>query len=433
MSTFALATLGCKVNSFESESYSQSLTDLGFEEVDFKQKADVYVINTCCVTNTAASKSRQRINQAQRLNPEALICVVGCYVQTHGSDLKADHGIDLLIGTGSKERLPELIRSALDGKTTDIPNISGEPLFEELNVVKFQHQTRAFLKIQDGCDQFCAYCIIPFARGRERSLMTRKVIEQARILSENHPEIVLAGIHTGRYGKEIGTDLTNLIEEMLASVPLLHRIRISSIEINEVSDALIALIKRESRIARHLHIPIQSGCDATLKRMKRPYTVDEFLRRIATIRREIPDISISTDLIVGFPQEVEAEFLTTLKTMEVAAFSFMHVFPYSKREGTAAASLEGQISPQCKKQRVQAAQLCSKDLNLKYRASFIGKQLSVIVEETDTHGGFGHSSEYIPVLLPKAQGIPPKSLVEVIVVDLQGNNLIGEINHDYAG
>ncbi|MGB7594097.1 MAG: tRNA (N(6)-L-threonylcarbamoyladenosine(37)-C(2))-methylthiotransferase MtaB [Erysipelotrichaceae bacterium] len=426
MNTFAIATLGCKVNAFESESYLESLTGLGYAEVDFRQPADVYIINTCCVTNTAASKSRQRISQAQRTNPQALICVVGCYVQTHAEELKAQLGIDILVGAGGKAELAKRIDDAIKQNTASTnQEIKDIDSFEELKVSKFTHQTRAFLKIQDGCDQFCAYCIIPFARGRERSQTPQSVIEQAVTLSASHPEIVLAGIHTGRYGKEHGIDLTRLIRAILTEAPQLKRIRISSIEVTEITDGFIAMMRAEPRIARHLHIPIQAGCDATLQRMKRPYTVQEYLDRIAAIRQEIPDISISTDLIVGFPQEDEDEFLMTLETMKKARFAFMHVFPYSKRADTAAADMPGQNDPQCKKQRVQAAQLTSSLLHEQFMRGFIGKKLSIIIEETDEDGAFGHSSEYIPVRIKK-NTLKPKESIEVRAVALSDGCLIGE-------
>jgi threonylcarbamoyladenosine tRNA methylthiotransferase MtaB len=426
MTTFAIATLGCKVNAFESESYLESLTELGYAEVDFRQRADVYIINTCCVTNTAASKSRQRISQAKRHNPAALICVVGCYVQTHAEELKDQLGIDIMVGAGGKADLARTIDDALQQNLPKSNQAIAEvSVFEELKVTKFQHQTRAFLKVQDGCDQFCAYCIIPFARGRERSQTPENVIGQAVALSASHPEIVLAGIHTGRYGKEHGTDLTHLIKDILSSAPSLRRIRISSIEVTEISDRFINMMKNEPRIARHLHIPIQSGCDATLNRMKRPYTVQEYLDRIAAIRREIPDISISSDLIVGFPQEDENEFLTTLNTMKQARFSFIHVFPYSRRSGTVAADMPGQIDPQCKKQRVQAAQHTSSMLNKEYMLSFIGKKLAVLIEETDETSAFGHSSEYLPVRI-QSKNLKAKDLIEVCAVGFIDGNLIGE-------
>ncbi len=427
MTTFAIATLGCKVNSFESESYLESLAELGYTEVDFKQKADVYIINTCCVTNTAASKSRQRISQAKRSNPDALICVVGCYVQTNAEELKTKMDIDILVGANGKHQLPQRIRDAIERYPSTPSDLSSDVFaFEDLKVKKYVHQTRAFLKVQDGCDQYCAYCIIPTARGRERSQAPEFVLQQALMLSQSHPEIVLAGIHTGRYGKEYGYDLTQLIRAILDKAPKLQRIRISSIEVTEITDTLIEMMKHEPRIARHLHIPIQSGCDTTLRSMKRPYTVEAFLQRIAYIRREIPDISISSDLIAGFPQENDDDFLMTLNTMKQAAFSFLHVFPYSKRESTAAASMQGQNSPQCKKQRVQAAQLLSNQLNKNYLQSFIQKTLTVIIEETNETGYFGHSSEYIPVIIKKTVAHQPKESIEVIAVEQSNGNLIGE-------
>ncbi|TFG82064.1 MAG: tRNA (N(6)-L-threonylcarbamoyladenosine(37)-C(2))-methylthiotransferase MtaB, partial [Erysipelotrichales bacterium] len=241
MTTFAIATLGCKVNAFESESYLESLVERGYFEVDFRERADVYVINTCCVTNTATAKSRRRINQALRSNPSALICVVGCYVQTHGDDLKKQTGIDILVGASGKSGLAQTIDDAMQQRSLPyVHDIKDITTFEKLKVTRFQHHTRAYLKVQDGCDQFCAYCIIPYARGRERSLALHDVVDQARLLSESHPEIVLAGIHTGRYGKEHGTDLTQLVEDILHHAPALKRIRISSIEVTEITDAFIA-------------------------------------------------------------------------------------------------------------------------------------------------------------------------------------------------
>lgn len=427
MTTFAITTLGCKVNTYETESYRESLEALGYAEVDFRQKADVYVINTCCVTNTAASKSRQRISQAKRHNPNALLCVVGCYVQTHAEELKSQLAIDILLGFSGKTRLAQMIQNALLKKPLVLLDVeSNSFVFEELNVHKFQHQTRAYLKIQDGCDQFCAYCIIPYARGRERSLNPTNVVKQAQLLSESHPEIVLVGIHTGRFGKEYGVDLTQMIEEILDNTPKLKRIRISSIEVTEITDAFIALMKREPRIARHLHIPIQSGCDATLLRMQRPYSIKDYLDKIAAIRKEIPDISISSDLIVGFPQEDEDEFLTTMQTMRTAEFSFMHVFPYSRRANTGAEKMDGHISPQCKKQRVQTAKNASHALHQKFLKRLIGKSLQVIVEEISEAGLFGHSSEYIPVMIPYIKQHQPKDWIEVIAVAIKEGNLIGE-------
>lgn len=415
MMTFAITTLGCKVNAFESESYVQSLTMNHFQQVDFKESADIYLINTCSVTNNATAKSRQKIAQAQRSNPEALIVVVGCYVQTHHEELKQQLGIDVLIGAAGKSQLIELIDRALKNREKQFETeLTEVGKFENLTVDNFNHQTRAFLKIQDGCNQYCSYCIIPYARGRERSRSIEQVIQSADMLSRKHLEIVLAGIHTGRYGKEEGHDLTELLSRLSNEVPTLKRIRISSIEITEVTDELIELIASDKKIAKHLHIPLQSGCDATLARMNRPYTVEEYLERLRDIRRQVPDISISTDLIVGFPNESDEEFETTLTTLQQAEFSFIHVFPYSKREYTVAATFEDHVSPLIKKQRVRKVSQLSLELYEKYMNRFIGKEISVIIEKQTAEGYFGHSSEYMPVFIESEAVLHTRTMVNGI-------------------
>ena len=415
MTTFAITTLGCKVNAFESESYVQSLTMNHFQQVDFKESADIYLINTCSVTNNATAKSRQKIAQAQRSNPEALIVVVGCYVQTHHEELKQQLGIDVLIGAAGKSQLIELIDRALKNREKQFETeLTEVGKFENLTVENFNHQTRAFLKIQDGCNQYCSYCIIPYARGRERSRSIEQVIQSADMLSRKHLEIVLAGIHTGRYGKEEGHDLTELLRRLSNEVPTLKRIRISSIEITEVTDELIELIASDKKIAIHLHIPLQSGCDATLARMNRPYTVEEYLERLRDIRRQVPDISISTDLIVGFPNESDEEFETTLTTLQQAEFSFIHVFPYSKREYTVAATFEDHVSPLIKKQRVRKVSQLSLELYEKYMNRFIGKEISVIIEKQTAEGYFGHSSEYMPVFIESEAVLHTRTMVNGI-------------------
>lgn len=415
MTTFAITTLGCKVNAFESESYVQSLTMNHFQQVDFKESSDIYLINTCSVTNNATAKSRQKIAQAQRSNPEALIVVVGCYVQTHHEELKQQLGIDVLIGAAGKSQLIELIDRALKNREKQFETeLTEVGKFENLTVDNFNHQTRAFLKIQDGCNQYCSYCIIPYARGRERSRSIEQVIQSADMLSRKHLEIVLAGIHTGRYGKEEGHDLTELLRRLSNEVPTLERIRISSIEITEVTDGLIELIASDKKIAKHLHIPLQSGCNATLARMNRPYTVEEYLERLRDIRRRVPDISISTDLIVGFPNESDEEFETTLTTLQQAEFSFIHVFPYSKREYTVAATFEDHVSPLIKKQRVRKVSQLSLELYEKYMNRFIGKEISVIIEKQTAEGYFGHSSEYMPVFIESEAVLHTRTMVNGI-------------------
>ena len=400
MTTFAIATLGCKVNTYESQGYESALVDKGYEQVSFKEKADVYIINTCAVTNTAGSKSRQKIHAAIALNPEALIAVVGCYAQTASEQLEQDANIDILLGSDGKSRLADMIEEGLRKKRPQklIHDVRKVNVFEALPIHRFEHQTRAFLKIQDGCNQFCSYCIIPFARGAERSLPEDEVLAIARSLSESgHREIVLSGIHTGRYGNGINSSLCQLMKRMVKEIPKLQRIRISSIEMNEITDELLEFIKGEEKIARHPHIPVQSANTTVLKNMNRPYTIAWFMERVDYIRSLIPDISISSDVITGFPQESEEQFQDTLDNIARMRLSFLHVFPYSRRDHTAAAQMSGHLENKIKKERASRLANLSKQLYTAYKQNFIGKEVSVIFEKEKDGKLIGHSSEYLEV------------------------------------
>ena len=400
MTTFAIATLGCKVNTYESQGYESALLEKGYEQVSFKEKADVYIINTCAVTNTAGSKSRQKIHAAIALNPEALIAVVGCYAQTASEQLEQDANIDILLGSDGKSRLADMIEEGLRKKRPQklIHDVRKVNVFEALPIHRFEHQTRAFLKIQDGCNQFCSYCIIPFARGAERSLPEDEVLAIARSLSESgHREIVLSGIHTGRYGNGINSSLCQLMKRMVKEIPKLQRIRISSIEMNEITDELLEFIKGEEKIARHLHIPVQSANTTVLKNMNRPYTIAWFKERVDYIRSLIPDISISSDVITGFPQESEEQFQDTLDNIARMCLSFLHVFPYSRRDHTAAAQMSGHLENKIKKERASRLANLSKQLYTAYKQNFIGKEVSVIFEKEKDGKLIGHSSEYLEV------------------------------------
>lgn len=400
MTTFAIATLGCKVNTYESQGYESALLEKGYEQVSFKEKADVYIINTCAVTNTAGSKSRQKIHAAIALNPEALIAVVGCYAQTASEQLEQDANIDILLGSDGKSRLADMIEEGLRKKRPQklIHDVRKVNVFEALPIHRFEHQTRAFLKIQDGCNQFCSYCIIPFARGAERSLPEDEVLAIARSLSESgHREIVLSGIHTGRYGNGINSSLCQLMKRMVKEIPKLQRIRISSIEMNEITDELLEFIKGEEKIARHLHIPVQSANTTVLKNMNRPYTIAWFMERVDYIRSLIPDISISSDVITGFPQESEEQFQDTLDNIARMRLSFLHVFPYSRRDHTAAAQMSGHLENKIKKERASRLANLSKQLYTAYKQNFIGKEVSVIFEKEKGGKLIGHSSEYLEV------------------------------------
>ena len=387
--------LGCKVNAYETESTAQMLEAEGFERTESAQDADVTVIFTCAVTNTAAAKSRKQIHRARRSRPDSVIAVAGCYAQI---DPEALQEADILIGTAHKPLLPQYIKQFLRDRIpirdiTDLSGITFEPMYAE----RFEERTRAFLKIQDGCDQFCTYCVIPYARGRERSMEPDAVIREIRQLSASHREIVLAGIHTGRYGEEHGITLTGLLKRILDEVPELRRIRISSIEVTELTDEFLELLAEQPRIARHLHIPVQSGCDTVLARMGRPYTTKQYYDRLCRIRELVPDISLSTDLMVGFPGETDEEFSSTLAFIRQCRFSFLHVFPYSLRKGTAAERLPDQCAPEIKKERAAICLALSEQLYEAYIRSLTGHEVQVLME-TETRG---YSSEYAEAVLDK--------------------------------
>lgn len=410
MKTYAMCTLGCKVNIYEAEAVSNKLRQKGLVEVSFKEKADVYVIFTCAVTNTAESKSRKMINQALRRNEDALICVVGCLVQIQKENLQHSEKINLLVGSSGKEKIADLIEELIDSNEyiRDFTDVREKAEFEGLFTNTFDHHTRAYLKVQDGCNQFCTYCIIPYARGVERSLDLDEAVNQAKELSKNHKEIVLTGIHTGRYGKEHSVTLVELIKKIIEECDEIERLRISSIEISEITDELLDLMKDNEVIARHLHIPLQSGNDETLKRMNRPYSTGYYRKRVNEIRNRIPNISISTDLIVGFQGESEVEFENTMKFLIEMNFSFIHCFPYSKKSNTKAELIDGSVDEATKKSRVaKVLELSEKSLEV-YSQTFIDKEVAVLVERVDDKYSYGYTSEYIMV---KIDGVYEKNTI----------------------
>ncbi|TXT17357.1 MAG: mtaB [Erysipelotrichaceae bacterium] len=395
MKTFSIVTLGCKVNAYESEYYSEVLTQKGYQEVKHFEDSDLIIVNTCTVTNQASFKSRQKIHQAKKMNPSAKLVVVGCYVQSNHDELKEKYNIDLLIGSKNKDQFGNLI----DNMDQPSPFETNMPRnFESIPITSFRNKTRAFVKVQDGCNQFCSYCIIPYTRGRERSLPHEEVIKMIKHLEKEHLEIVLAGIHTGKYGSDIQSNLSDLIQHILDETHI-QRIRLSSIDINEVDDRLIQLIKNDHRMARHLHISLQSGDDEVLKLMNRPYTSEVFRNRIEHIRKEIPDISISTDVIVGFSNETQDRFDQTVQFIKSIGFSFLHVFPFSVRKMTKAEHYPQVASDQEKKQRVHILTDLSKQLQKDRFNSLIGTKVSVLTESSDEKGIHGYSSAYDSVCI----------------------------------
>ena len=396
MKTFALVTLGCKVNSYESQWYREQLLQYNMTEVSYKEMADVYIINTCAVTNVASAKSRQKINACRKLNPNAIICAVGCYVQTSQQHDVWDD-IDLVIATSGKKQLPQLVLEALEKREHKVIYEETREFAMDSMPLKSYQQTRAYLKIQDGCNQFCSYCIIPYARGKERCLPVEEVLENAKsLVNDGHKELVLTGIHTGRYNYD-GYTLTDLMKLLMKEVSGLQRLRISSIEITEVPDEMIEFMQQEPRVARHLHIPVQASTNEILEKMNRPYTVEEFITRLDHIRSLLPDVSISTDIIVGFPYETDEIFEKGLENLSMMQFSFLHVFPFSSKEGTVAHTMKEKVSGVVQKNRVKYLTNLSVKLYNTYKQKLIGTTKEVYFETYQKGVLMGHTSEYVPV------------------------------------
>lgn len=393
---FRVETLGCKVNEYESRYYEKIMQEAGYEKAG-AAPADICIVNSCTVTNTAASKSRQKLAHLKKSNPDALMVLVGCYAQALNEEQRKNLQVDVVIGASHKKDLVSLIEKALQehSRIEAVDSVAAYDTFEQMPIDLFESRIRAFLKVEDGCNQFCSYCAIPLVRGRERSLSAKSVIEQARELeARGHKEIVLTGIHTGRYASE-GRALSDLLKELLENTGPDMKYRISSIEITEVDDALIDLMANNPRILPHLHIPIQSGSNATLKRMHRPYSVEEFKERTACIRSRIPNVSISSDVIAGFVQESEEEFQETLTNLEEIGFSFLHVFPYSKRDDTAAAAMKGHLNGTIIKERAAALLDLSARLRQKDMERF--DKLEVLIEQKTSKGYTGYSAQYHPI------------------------------------
>lgn len=391
---FSIVNLGCKVNAFEAEAVSEELIENGWQRVEMEDDPDATIIFTCAVTNTAAAKSRKVLHRAKRIKEGEITVLVGCYVQVNDGLLEE---ADILVGTANKKKVPQYLHTYLEThkKIRDIPSLENVA-FDTLKSSVLDSKARCDLKIQDGCNQFCSYCVIPYARGKERSMQPDLAVQECIKLSKKYYEIVLTGIHTGRYGREYGITLADLLERMLRETENV-RFRISSIEITEVTDQLIELMKNNPRITSFLHIPLQSGCDTVLKRMRRPYDTAYYYDKINKIRNEIPGISISTDLITGFPQETEQEFEETFAFLQECKFSFLHVFPYSLREGTVASKMPGQIDVKVKKERAKKCIALSQKLYDAYQLSKVGEEADIIAEWVREGYTTGHTSEYIPV------------------------------------
>ena len=402
MKTFSTYNLGCKVNAYELSAISSLLIKEGFKEDN--EHPDVVIINTCSVTATADQKSRQHIRKMQKLFPNAVIAVMGCYAQGNYKFIEEEIKPTILLGTSHRKDVVELIKQALNDHEykTLIEENTRQFEYEELGITSYSENVRAFLKIQDGCNNFCTYCIVPYRRGKMRSRQKENVINEAKYLvKQGYQEIVLSGIHVGGYGQDLkDCSFSDLVEE-LSNVPNLKSLRISSIEESEIDDKLISLIKTKDNLAKHLHIPLQSGSNHVLKMMNRKYTREQFISRIKEIKAQVPNVMISGDVIVGFPQETEEDFMDTYNLCK-ECFDMLHVFPYSERPGTVAARMEGQISPDVKKDRSRRLLALGDELYATYANRFIGQEVTVLIEKYDEkqQAYIGHTTNYLEVKIP---------------------------------
>lgn len=437
MAKIAFYTLGCKVNQADTASMENLFLRSGHQLVSFDGEADVYIINTCVVTNTGQRKSRQTIHRAIRKNPNALIVVTGCYPQTAAEEVKAIAGVDMIIGNQDRAQIVQLVEERLAHRQTDtldaVHKLTASTAFEEMAAGDITDKTRAFLKIQEGCNQFCTYCIIPYARGplRSRSLESIRT-ETQRLISAGFKEIVLIGIHLGCYGKENpdGPTLYDAVKTVL-DVPGVQRLRLGSLESVEVEPRLLTLMQEDARFCRHLHLPLQSGCDKTLQAMHRPYTTAKFKTLLADIKTKVPDIAITTDVIAGFPGETEADFETTCKFAESCGFSKMHIFPFSARKGTPAEKFAGAVTEAVKKERADILGRIDETMHKTFLQGMVGQNAEVLFEQPAGEDYFeGLTGNYQRVFVKSGGRNLGGEILPVKITAFDGEKLFGEIIKD---
>ncbi|OPX87065.1 tRNA (N(6)-L-threonylcarbamoyladenosine(37)-C(2))-methylthiotransferase MtaB [Pelotomaculum sp. PtaB.Bin117] len=431
----AVTTLGCKVNQYESAVLAGLFQERGYQVVESSDIADVYIINTCTVTHLSDRKSRQLIRRAAGTNPEALIAVTGCYAQTSPGKVLEIPGVDMVVGTGDRGKLVDLVEKALKGQgpVNAVRDYGAGEEFEEVPAFPMQGRARAFLKIQDGCNNSCTYCIVPQARGPLRSRQPAKVIETALgLVAAGFKEIVLTGIHTGSYGQDLSGDVTlAALFDRLSAIPGLQRLRLSSIEPHDITPDLVEILSGSPVFCRHLHVPLQSGDDQVLRRMGRRYTTWEYARLINVLRENIPGLALSTDLIVGFPGETSEQFENTYRFVNKISFSRLHVFKYSPRQGTPAAKFTDQVEPPVKEERSHRLIEIGEKLAARFAASMIGQDLEVLVERPSEEGKDlyeGFTDNYVRTVFPGNEGLCGK-IVVIRADQARGSTLEGRVIH----
>lgn len=437
MKKVAFYTLGCKVNQYETEAMTEIFEKAGYEAVGFEELADVYVINTCTVTGLSARKSRQMIRRAKSINKEAVVAVVGCYPQTAPEEVEGMADVDIMLGTKERGKLLDYIETfkAQGTKLNAVSNIMKNSSFEELNIDRYKERTRAFIKIQDGCTQFCSYCIIPYARGPVRSRELEDVIREVQKLADNgFKEVVLTGIHIASYGKDLrNTTLLELIKK-IHKIEGIERIRLGSIEPSTITEEFAESAGSLEKLCPHYHISLQSGCDATLKRMNRKYTTDEYKKVVQLLRDFVKDVSFTTDVMVGFPGESDEEFAQTYTFLEEIFFTQMHVFRFSPRKGTPAASMANQVDMASKENRSEKVLKLSERNTSCFNMRYIGKTMSVLFEQKvkDRDGFYeGLTANYIRVLCKGSEELKG-TIQNVFMTGIEGDFIFGEIVNDYC-
>ena len=432
----AFHNLGCKVNSYETEAMQQLLEDAGYEIVPFREGADVYIINTCSVTNVADRKSRQMLHRAKKMNPSAAVVAVGCYVQAAGAELKKDEAVNLIIGNNQKKDLVQILDDyfADHENSGEILDIGHSQEYEELHIRRIADHTRAFIKVQDGCNQFCSYCIIPYTRGRVRSRRPEDIEHEVRGIAEaGYKEIVLTGIHLSSYGVDFKDEqqenLLTLIKR-LDQIPGIERLRLGSLEPRIVTREFAKELARLRTICPHFHLSLQSGCDATLKRMNRRYNAAEYQACCEILREEFDNPAITTDVIVGFPGETEEEFAETERFLKAIHFYEMHIFKYSRRAGTRAADMPDQVPEGTKSVRSDILLALEKQQSLEYRGRFLGTEEEILLEEPIEIDGtkymMGHTRQYVKGAVPYEEGLKNKTVKGIFTKALNEEVLLLE-------
>lgn len=428
--TVSIFTLGCKVNQYETEAMKEAFQSAGYEVQPFEESSDVYVINTCTVTHMSDRKSRQMIRRTKKINPEAIVVVVGCYAQAAKEEIEAIEEVDLILGTNGRINIVEIVEEYKQNRVpmNFVDDIMAIHEFEELEINNMNERTRAYLKIQEGCNNYCSYCIIPYVRGNIRSRKPENIIaEVSRLAKEGFKEIVLTGIHVASYGKDLkDINLVGIIKQV-HSVEGIERIRLSSIEPVVITKEFVGEITRLDKVCHHFHLSLQSGSDTVLKRMKRKYTAGAYKEAVTTLREHLPEVTFTTDIIVGFPGETTEEFNETVRFVEEIGFSHIHVFPYSARKGTPAATMENQVSPQTKDKRVKALTQVVKTLQNNVLKEYLGKTLYVLIEHNHGEDLYeGYTNNYLKVQTRSAKDCT-NQIIKVHIISIVEDMLYGKI------